>query len=155
MKNNEKWIVLAFTGFSSKHNYKVLFLDSIQEVEKELENLQDQRTPSTNQSYLEFSMVFKPNSLYPTTFEAFEKEVERRRLESDYFCDSRGSLFIQYKNKKGSLFQKEYEWSEDLQLRLQTCEEKGITDIILLKTGEARSADTFYRWDLPELKQTV
>lgn len=146
---NEKWIVLASQGIEWRTRYEVLLLDSIKEVEEVLLTLKEKKT-KTNQSYLEFSEVFEPGSLYPVTYKAFKEEEQKRQERPK---NGIADFFVQFHRKNGSLFQKEYEWYEDLEYRLDDCEEKGISDIILLKTDEGTNANTFFKFELPKLKK--
>lgn len=140
-----KYIVFGTSGLKP---YEFHFVNEGKELLDILNQLKGQQIhPNMNQSLITMYDVISEEKIYPTTLEEMRAEMDKRRIQF-----RGGHYLIRWKQKSGKYKTKTYDFIEDLEYRLESLEEKGITDILILNTDEAMAADTFLYWNVREME---
>jgi hypothetical protein len=143
MDYTKKKIVLCSTG-SGKHD--VFILDTTEQVEAKIKEMHEQTVhPNMTQRLTTMAHVFQEGSAYPTEPQAFwDERRDRNGRVAGYY-------FMQWKNKNNDRVQKTYDWREDAELRLQTIQDKGFTDVLVLHVDESINGDTYYKQNIAKI----
>lgn len=140
-----KYIVFGTSGLRP---YEFHFVNEGKELLDILNHLKGQLLhPNMKQSLITMYDIINEDKKYPTTLKEMKAEMDKRRIQF-----KGGHYLIRWKQKNGKYVTKTYDFVEDLEYRLETLEEKGITDILILNTNESMDADTFLYWNAKEME---
>lgn len=146
-KSDEHMDKYALLSLASElpHKKELIFFDTKEELEKSLLMLSKSVT-RLNQSFLYFSSVFPKGSLYPSSYEEFYKEDNKRRIEIRNVGGD--GFFVQRTLPNGKIKSKNYMFREDFDWQLDEWAEKGCTDIYVLNERHSYSAEYYYDHDM-------
>lgn len=138
----KEYIVFGHLGAGNQFDFR--FLEEGKDLVGLLLELKKQKLyPNTDQPLIDAYYVIEADKKYPVSWDAFKEERRKRNRQS-----KGGSYVIRYRMKNGEYEHKIYDFVEGLQYRLEVLKHRGITDILIIHTDEARGAETFLRWDI-------